>query len=57
LKIANNARGLFLPPGFSEIDKRAQTAYEKITLNKATAKDAMDQAKKEMDPLLKEALQ
>jgi multiple sugar transport system substrate-binding protein len=57
LKIANNARGLFLPPGFSEIDKRAQTAYEKITLNQATAKDAMDQAKKEMDPLLKEALQ
>lgn len=57
LKVANNARGLFLPPGFSEIDKRAQTGYEKITLNKATPKEAMDQAKKEMDPLLKEALQ
>ena len=56
-KIASNARGLFLPPGFSEIDKRAQQAYQKTALKQATAKQAMDDAKAQIDPLLKDAMQ
>jgi ABC-type glycerol-3-phosphate transport system substrate-binding protein len=56
-KIAFNARGLLLPPGFSEIDKRAKTGYQKISLNQATAKQAMDEAKTQIDALLKEAMQ
>lgn len=56
-KIASNARGLLLPPGFSEMDKRVQTAYQKITLKQATAQQAMDDAANQIDQLLQEAMQ
>jgi ABC-type glycerol-3-phosphate transport system substrate-binding protein len=55
-KVAFSARGMFLPPNFSEIDKRAQQAYDKVTLNQATVQQAMDDAKTQIDPILKEAM-
>jgi multiple sugar transport system substrate-binding protein len=55
-KVAFSARGMFLPPNFREIDKRAQTAYDKITLNQASPQQAMSEAKTQIDPILKEAM-
>lgn len=49
-----NVKALYMPPGFVEITKLLNSAYDRMIGGSATVKAALDEVKPKVDAVLKE---